>query len=215
MSELITLREAGIPYPDISILKPIQQRLADGRGFQSVFAGGYLRDLVLLGHTRQTPDIDAFMHVKHYDSWRIEDADDLRDQFILHPPHLKFIARMIANGTYHEVPRPLVVNLKPEFMATWQLDIPLQVVLTRQPLQVAEVIANLDFGFNGIASDAEEIWVTPAFLKDRAARTITLQRCANAREFKRNMQRATRLQASRYSGWTPIIPEHFKHFIAA
>lgn len=220
MSALFTLREAGIPYPDMSVLKKVATLLGAGSGNVVAFNGGYLRDLILLGHTRGAQDLDASMSIINFLGLKPKEkgVEDIRDHFVLHKPHLKFMLHDMVDGRFEENQRPIVLALQREYLPFWGLDVPLGLTLARQPVNISAMLDDVDLGFTGIASDGQEIWVTQAFVHDRVSRTMTMQRCRDARDYERTQRRVARFlseDGGRYVGWRFVVPPEFQQFAPA
>lgn len=214
MSKLFLLETTGIPYPDMSLIKHLDAHLSGNYRFPVIFYGGWLRDLVLLGHTEGTGDIDTAMTIKDFLALKPTQPDvpDLRRHFVLHEPHLLFMLHQTEDDVIKDNPKPYVLALRPEHQADWNLDRTLGITLTRKQLTPADFAADVDLGFSGIASDGQQIWVTEAFVNDYRNKTITIQRCRDAMDFERTSRRLQKFLQGRYNGWSVIVPEEFRLF---
>lgn len=210
MSAILNLKQTEIPLPDMTLITTIYTRLSGNGLFPMVFYGGWLSDLVLIGHTEGTGDIDTAMTIENFLALKTPaKTDDVRFQFALHDPHLLFMLHQTHDKVFEANPKPYVLALKPEHQAEWGLDHSLGVTLTRQAMTASDFANDVDLGFRGIASDGKDIWVTEAFLKDYRNKTITLQRVRDSRDFERTRRRVEKFQQSRYRGWKFIVPEKF------
>lgn len=217
MNTFLTLREAGLPYPNMDTLHHITKRLSGPAELPFVVYGGYLRDLVLLGHTRATGDVDAAMHIDDFLALKPQkDGDvDVRRHFALHEPHLLFMLHQMQDNQFQENSRPIVLALKHEYQADWNMEIPLGLALTRKPIVPFALAQDTDLGFCEIVSDGREIWVSEAFIHDYTHRTLTLRRCRDARDYERTVRRVQRFTTERYLGWRFVVPEHLQHMCPA
>lgn len=211
--KLMTMREAGLPMPDLSPLRRVRDWLRQANPTVPVwFYGGYLRDLMLLGHVNDVGDLDAAMWLNNYLALKPPlGGYDVRRDWALHEPHLLFMLHQLHDGVFEDNPRPVVLKLKGDLHAQLGLTCPLGMTLLREPVTVDALLADTDLGFSAIASDGEEVWVTPTFVQDAHNRTMTMVRCRDARDYARTLQRVGRLTASRYAEWTLVVPPEFAH----
>jgi hypothetical protein len=209
---MLTLKQAGIPYPDMTELQQVLVRLEPGGPVH--FYGGYLRDLVLLGNVPKSADIDVIM--ANDDFLRLKpltpDRPDWRRDFVLHPPHLLFMMHQISDGAFGRNPKPLVLALKPEQQQAWDVRHPVGVTLSKDRLRVPTLLSTIDLAFCQIVSDGVEVWVTPGFVRDMRNRTMTLRRCPDAKEYERSLRRVARFQADRYADWRLVMPGRYSRF---
>lgn len=218
MNTYITLRNANIPYPDMALVKAISAKLGTPNGKTIGINGGFLRDAICLGHTRDTGDIDVAMSIADFLALKPQEdgQEDVRRHFALHEPHLLFMLHQINNGIFHENPTPVIAALKPEFMGHWGTTIPIGIKLSTTPINIWDLASDSDLAFSQIVSDGNEIWVTPAFVTDYRNRTMTMVNCVDHRAYERTLQRIKKFTApgGRYEKWTPVIPEHFSQTFA-
>lgn len=216
MSAFFPLHEVGIPYPDTTVLKRIASRLGGDANNVVLFFGGWLSDLLNLGHTQGTADIDAIMHLDQFLALKplTKAEEDVRDHFPLHGPHLKFMMHQVKDGKFSRNPRPFVVALHKEMMEQWGVPKPVGLSLTRKPVGLSHTLNDADFAFRQVVSDGHQIWVTRGFVKDLKNRTITLRLCRSNREYESSLRRIERFTApgGRYEGWKPIIPAKYQRF---
>jgi hypothetical protein len=212
MTTYVSLRQIGVPAPDTRVLENLTQRL----GPQVAVYGGYLRDLVLLGDTSNSGDIDAALGIEAFLALKPVSPElaDYRRHFVLHEPHLLFMLHQDKNGVFAANDRPYVLALKPEYQADWGLVTPLGLTLTREAVCATDLTADADLGFTEIVWDGAEILVSAAFVKDMQQRTMTLRRAPSAREYARTLKRVVRFKEGRYHGWSFTVPPELARQVA-
>jgi hypothetical protein len=206
----MTLRQAGVQYPDMSALQALVSKLAVNGGSVAIY-GGYIRDLVLLGHVEETGDMDTAMSISDFLALKpaTKAEIDPRRQFVLHEPHLLFMLHQLQDDVFNANPRPVVAVIKPEHWAEWGLTKPMSISLFRHELDPFSLVVDADLSISEVVFWNSDIWVTPRFVQSIRTRTMTLCRCRNVMDFARTVQRVKRFQLSRYADWKFVLPARF------
>ena len=75
---------------------------------------------------------------------------------------------------------------------------------------IRDNLARFDFGICQAAWDGEEVYAAPEYRKDIEAKTFTLHRADNYRQFAYSMSRFDKITMDRYAGWRLVVPKEFK-----
>lgn len=205
----LTPSVAVTAQPDLALQRPpvLQDVFAlfASAGVQAVVYGGYWRDFLLLGHNQATPDVDVAMSIHDWGSLPLM----FRRNFRVTGPHKRYVGAM---RKYHGrcpylLPQILVLESTPELTARMETSVGVTLKWARpNPL---DLITDCDLGFSQIADDGTQVWVSQAFLTDCLQQTMTVTRCKDPRDATRTNHRMFRFAQGRYTGWKPVVPEHF------
>ncbi len=210
--KIMTLKQAGLPYPDMHLLKHIKLLLGN-IGHPFAVYGGFLRDSVLLGHTDATKDIDIMLTNEGFLALKPPyGREDVRRHFSLYDPHLLHMLHLHKEKKLADADKPFVLVLKPQFKPYWYTTKDIGITILEHNFHPFDVFNDTDLGFCDIVSDGEEVWITEAFYNDMVDKTLTLRRKLDPRNFERTRTRVERFTApgGRYEGWEFIIPDNLK-----
>lgn len=168
--------------------------------------GGFWRD-TLAG--RGPKDFDLLISWKDWQkipyAWK---KQNLRRQ----GGHLKYLRKLKEEQgpafSLRSAPRPLIYRSNPALKAALGID--LNIVVNMAELNVRELLEDIDLGFCQVIDDGKTLLTSPVFWKDLRQETMTLTRCRNPYELGRTLKRIHGFcgtPASRYYGWTAIIPK--------
>ncbi len=125
-------------------------------------------------------------------------------------------ATLIEDVT-HVKPTPLFVGYRGEhsfdvkhvFYIGDINDVPIQIIVLKEPKTVMEKIMRVDFGMCQIGWDGEQLHTTDAFWKDFSEKTFTVTRCDSEGDHARTMRRWERLN-KKYPNHTLVDETAFK-----
>ena len=157
-------------------------------------AGGAVRDTIL---QKQIHDIDVFMHDEH-----VEEAATL----------LRSSCSYVKVGEwkqYLEFSDPAMTCVAKFEKADETIPVCIIGLLPRYT-SPENNIARFDFGICMAAFDGKQTIRTAEFDQDKKAQTFTLRRADNRAQFTYSLSRFEKITASRYKGWSLVIPEEFE-----
>ncbi len=200
--------------PDVpEILKNIFELFGENNVPICVF-GGYLRDLIILGHNKNSQDIDIRLPLNE---WCEEFPREFRAAFRLSAGHQRFLERMInakkmpTNPAFvYRVDESVKTHILPYIFYGTDHP-PLELILMQDFVPAPEDAPNADLGICQISSDGFDFYATDAFLRDKIDKTLTVINCADTRSAWQSIRRIRRFQAGSYADYKAVWPEEFVH----
>ncbi len=172
----------------------------------------YCRHILASLHAHGFPEaIIAGGAIRDLDNGMAEYVKDIDVVIFDRPNYLMDLKMAMRDFTHRVAVREEVANyLKFENVACvhefkdGDSNIPVQVVVSREPRSAEEILRRHDFGICQIGFDGRLILKTNRYVDDKTNKQFTLVRCRDAEDLVRSQGRHARLTAVKYQWW-PLV----------